>query len=70
MASESVGETQMHTSQYIAAHVNTVEPDTFGTRPKRPVYRSVHISGVPRNVDTWGIGQSVQYIIPHFSFAK
>ena len=43
----------------------TVEPlnaDTFGTRPKCPVYRGVHISGVPRNVDTWGIGQNVQYI--------
>ena len=42
----------------------TVEPlnaDTFGTRPKCPVYRGVHISGVPRNVDTWGIGQNVQY---------
>ena len=36
--------------------------DTFGTRPKCPVYRGVHISGVPGNVDTWGIGQNVQYI--------
>ena len=50
---------------FVLAVVNTVEPlnaDTFGTRPKCPVYRGVHISGVPRNVDIWGIGQIVQYI--------
>ena len=40
----------------------TLNADTFGTRSKCPVYRGVHISGVPRNVDTWGIGQNVQYI--------
>ena len=33
--------------------------------------RGVHISGVPRNVDTWGIGQRVQYIgVSTFQFAK
>ena len=42
----------------------TVEPlnvDTFGTRPKCPVYRGVHITGALRNVDTWGIGQVSAY---------
>ena len=49
----------MGTCKLVLHAVEPLNTDTFGTRPK---CRGVHISGVPQNVDTWGIGQNVQYI--------